>query len=270
MPSLGGFRAKAALTYQSPEQLDRRIRIVGPRHWLVLGSLIVLLIGVGLWAGFSELPTEVAASGFITPASGWSGVDAPFSGTVRSTGLAVGSRVRPGETLARIGIPSSSRTEAVKATSAGYVAELGVSPGEYVAAGEQLAIITPSSASLVIRAFFPLNSVQQISVNAEADVRIGALPSSQYGFVRGRVISVAPLPATSGDLQQILQNSALVSDVEASGPVVEVVIEPEKARTASGLQWSIGRGTSFSVLNGGLPVHVSITLYRQHPIQYVL
>ena len=270
MPSLGGFRAKAALTYQSPEQLDRRIRIVGPRHWLVLGSLIALLIGVGLWAGFSELPTQVSASGFVTPTSGWSGVEAPLSGTVQSTDLTVGSRVVAGETLARISVPAGSGTEAVRATSAGYVAELGVSAGEYVAAGEQLAIITPSSTSLVVRAFFPLNSVQQISVDSEADVRIGALPSSQYGFVRGRVISVAPLPATTGDLQEILQNSALVAEVEASGPVVEVVIEPEKAHTASGLQWSIGRGPAFSVLNGGLPVHVSITLDSQHPIQYVL
>jgi multidrug efflux pump subunit AcrA (membrane-fusion protein) len=249
MASLGGFRAKAALTHQSPEQLDRRIKIVGPKHWLVLGSFIALLVGVGLWAGFSELPTAVSAGGFVTPSNGWSGVEAPLSGTVQTTDLAVGARVSKGQTLAVINGSASRRSEAVRATSAGYIAEMGVTPGAYVVAGDQLAIITPSSTALVVRAFFPLNSVQEISVNAEADIRVGALPSSQYGYVRGRVISVAPLPATTQDLQEILQNSALVADVEASGPVVEVVIEPEKATTASGLRWTVGHGPAFSVLN---------------------
>jgi multidrug resistance efflux pump len=267
MGSLGGFRAKAVLTLQSPEQLDRRIRLVGAKNWSALVAIVALLAGVGCWAALSSIPTTVSANGFVTPSAGWSGVEAPLSGTVQSMSLLVGTPVERGQVLAAI--DGTGGTRPVLAAAAGYVAEVGVAPGDYVNAGQQLAIITPSSTSLVVRAFFPLADAEEIRPGAAADIALASVPSSAYGYVRGTVTGVAPLPATAESLEDVLQNPALVSEVEASGPVVEVVVTPEGASTPSGLRWTVGSGPGFALLSGGLPTHVSVTLYRQHPLQYV-
>ena len=267
MSSLGGFRAKAVLTLQSPEQLDRRIRLVGAKNWTALLAVVALLGGVGSWAAISTIPTTVTASGFVTPSAGWSGVEAPVSGIVESTSLVLGSSVRSGSAIAVIDSPGGRHS--VIAAASGHVAEVSVAQGDYVNAGQQLAIVTPSSTSLVVRAFFPLADAEEIRSGASADIALASIPASAYGYVRGTVIEVAPLPATAQSLENVLQNPALVSEVEASGPVVEVVVAPDVASTPSGLSWTIGSGPGFPLLSGGLPAHVSVTLYAQHPLQYV-
>ena len=55
------FRKKSLERMSSPEQLNDYIKVTNPSVWILLGSIIVLLLGVVIWAVFGQLATTVSA-----------------------------------------------------------------------------------------------------------------------------------------------------------------------------------------------------------------
>lgn len=55
------FRKKSLERIASPEQLNDYIKVTNPSVWILLGSIIVLLLGVVIWAVFGQLATTVSA-----------------------------------------------------------------------------------------------------------------------------------------------------------------------------------------------------------------
>ena len=53
------FRKKSLDRISSPEQLNDYIRVSSPGIWLLLAAVIVLLIGIGVWATFGNIESFV-------------------------------------------------------------------------------------------------------------------------------------------------------------------------------------------------------------------
>jgi multidrug resistance efflux pump len=265
----GTFRAKALLKLQSPDQLDQRVQVVGSWTWAALAALLAVVSGVVVWACSSTLATSITATGYVVPQAGWTGVQAPVSGVVSVLDVAVNARVSRGQIIATV-TAAGQRGLVARAETAGYVAEADVTAGQYVQAGDQLAIVAPEGGTLVVHAFFPVDVARQIAPGVATDVALASEPPAGFGYVTGRVVSIGSLPATEQYLQEVLLNPQLATQVTAKGPVVDVLVALDPAKTPSGYKWSLGHGPPYSPLSGGLSTTVSIVVARQHPIQYVL
>lgn len=56
------FRKKNVDKLSSPEQLNDYIKVSNPGVWMILGAIIVLLIGVCVWAIFGKLNTKLSVA----------------------------------------------------------------------------------------------------------------------------------------------------------------------------------------------------------------
>ena len=82
------FRKKAIDKIESPEQLNDYLRGANLSLWLILGAVIVLLIGFGVWGTFGRLETQVNVV-----AISWNGAIEAFVKEADISGISVGQRV---------------------------------------------------------------------------------------------------------------------------------------------------------------------------------
>ncbi len=263
----GIFRRQALASISTADELDERVKVVLPRTWVALAGLLAIVLAVVVWGTVSTLQDDVNGIGFVTPAQGWSSIDTPVSGIVTVLVIRVGDPVVAGEALALIGSGPSSVT--LRSPVTGTVEQVSVSDQEYVSSGTSLAVIRPAGQALIVHAYVTATSAHSVSVGQQVQVGLGAQTTSKYGYLLGSVSSVAPFPATSQRLIDVLQNPSLVSQVEKLGPVteVDVALQPDP-HTPTGYRWSLGRGPSYQ-LSGGLPVEVSVVVGTRHPVDYL-
>ncbi len=57
------FREKSVSKLSSPEQLNEYIRVANPKIWIILGAIIIILIGAGIWGIFGKIDTTIRAVG---------------------------------------------------------------------------------------------------------------------------------------------------------------------------------------------------------------
>jgi HlyD family secretion protein len=92
----------------------------------------------------------------------------------------------------------------------------------------------------------------------------------EYGFIRGRVISVAEVPATQEGMQRVLKNRQLVQSLSTAGAVFEIRAELETdPRTPTGFRWSSSLGPE-QVLSGGSPCRAEIVTRSETLLQLVI
>ena len=105
------FRAAALERLSSPEQLDRLVTITGPRTWLALAALCLLVASACAWSVFGSVPRRVAGHGILVPLGG-SVYDAMASvtGNVTSIAVAPGALVQKGNAIAEITQPAARQT----------------------------------------------------------------------------------------------------------------------------------------------------------------
>jgi HlyD family secretion protein len=148
----------------------------------------------------------------------------------------------------------------------GIVVELKVNPGEIVERNAALFSLIPdkvaeASASDPSTPVGPLFGVVYVPSNDGKKVRPGMnvrlSPSTvrreEYGFIEGRVRTVAEVPATAEGMYRTLKNRQLVQALAKDGAPYEVVVDLFADRdTASGYRWSSSRGPDLSINAGTL------------------
>jgi len=117
--------------------------------------------------------------------------------------------------------------------------------------------------------FVPLANAADIIPGLDVEVSPMTIRQAQYGFIRGRIKSVANAVATTDDLHRILGRDELVQTVSAEGIVVEVHVEllPDST-TASGYDWS-SQSAAGVQLQVGTPCLATVTIREEAPINSV-
>lgn len=263
---LGPFRKQALDRLSSPEELDRLVRVSQPATWVALAGLLLVVAAVVLWATLSTITTTASGLGFVLPEGGLIEASTQRSGVVQQINITPKDRVDVGDVIGELEGPDGSRFS-VTAPIGGRIGEVVRSPGHFVPRGGQIAIILPDRPR-VIEAFLPTSEAKQAQVGDEVWVAPTTVPTSEFGYARGRVSSIDEIPMTDAGIRSLLENPARVRIVSGLGPVFHVVVKLDQADTPSGLSWTASEGPSDPVTLGSR-AKVSVVTGERAPIDYV-
>jgi HlyD family secretion protein len=145
--------------------------------------------------------------------------------------------------------------QVVRSPHAGRITEVKVVAGDVVAAGSALATIAPTdgAGSLLALLYVPATEGKRIEPGMAAEIAPTTVERPVYGHIPGRVISVAPLPATPEGMRRVLRNDQLVQQLLAGGAPIEVRVALERDRsTRSGFRWSASKGPEAQMSAGSI------------------
>jgi HlyD family secretion protein len=164
----------------------------------------------------------------------------------------------------------------------GNVAEVQVNPGELVERGTSLFTLVPKvsgddsakpAEASSGPAIGPLVAVLYVAPTFGKQVRPGDLVQvavstarrEEFGFIVGRVRTVAEIPSTAEGMERVLKNKQLVQSMSKNAAPFEITAELyADPTTKSGYRWSSSRGPNLKI-NSGTPVTADIEV-RDLPI----
>jgi HlyD family secretion protein len=100
------FRKASLERLSSPEQLDVIMRITGPKRWLALAGLFIVLGATVVWGYAGSIDTKVSGSGIIVRAGTVLNVVSVGSGLVTSIGVNLGDMIKANQVVARVSDPA--------------------------------------------------------------------------------------------------------------------------------------------------------------------
>jgi biotin carboxyl carrier protein len=268
------FRGAALKRVSSPEQLESAVRVTLPRHWLALAALLVVVAAGVTWSTVASVPTTVSGPGYYLPQEGLTDIESPVRGTVDSIAIGPGSQVIFGRTVLTVIPPPTAGELAgpveVVADLTGVVTEVNVGLGSFVQPGDRLALVKGANRPTVVYAYAPVHKAGGLGVGVPAHVTFGGGIGGEFGYAEGTISDISPFAVSEERLRFVLNTDTLVRDVQALGPVNEIVVRLTPSNsTPSGLVWGSGTGPP-GPLPPGLSADVEFVLGTHHPIDDVL
>ncbi len=271
VPPPGLFRPSELERLSSPEQLDRLMRIADPKGWIALAAIAGVTFLVISWSIFGSIATTVRGQGVLIREAGGFHVTSPVAGQVVVVNVTSDGLVEPGRVVARIDQPGTGlvtvRSPFRERVS---VVEVLIKEGDYVTPGEPIISVDKIGAPLRAVLYLPAARGQQVHPGMFAAVYPVSVSREQYGFIRGRVRSVAGVPSTVQGMTALLGNATLVQALfnASGGTPLQVEIDLERADTPSEVAWSSSRGPATPLRVWTLSA-VDITLGVQRPMSLI-
>lgn len=187
--------------------------------------------------------------------------------------MAIGAAERKieslGERLARQSVVLSPYT--------GDIVEFKVNEGEVVEKGASLFSLLPSDPGALegagVRAvlYVPPGDGKKVKPGMDVQVAPSTVKREEYGFILGKVMSVAEIPSTAEGMMRTLKNQQLVQALSgAGGAPFEVVVELGRdPATPTGFRWSSSRGPDGEI-NSGTLADAEISVRQVHLISLAL
>ena len=238
---------------------------VTPGAWisfLIAASLVTLMV---LWAFLGEIPITISGRGLIVTESGFSSLQAPFTGLVKKVNIKPEDSVKKGEVL----IQGMEPHQTLVSPSDGQILEVWVEAGESLKEGAPVLWMENSLSSeqkgkFVIYGYFPIESGKRLQVNTQVEITVPSVNPNKYGTLQGKVKTVSLFAVSKETILQEIQNKNLVDYLMQRAPaVVKVVIEPHNWEWTSGL-------TPEEPLTTGTLVTLEATVEKVRPIYYLL
>ncbi|MBI5958805.1 MAG: HlyD family efflux transporter periplasmic adaptor subunit [Chloroflexi bacterium] len=269
MPANQPVYRKAALDkLASPEELDQLMQITRPGAWLLLAAFGVVLLIALSWSIFGRITTTLDQSGTLTLRNPVVFVPAPQAGQIVEISAQPGSLIAAERPIARV----STATGTVSITSPvnGRVISVRVQIGEPVDAGTPLISVEsfdrPTQQQEIVT-YVPLGDRQQIRVGMDVQILPSNVELEKYGYLEGRVQSVARFAATQDEIRAVLGEVNSVNDPSAGGAVFEVRIALTTNRAGHYI-WSASDGPSTPIVSG-TPCLIKIQVENQRPIEKI-
>lgn len=268
------FRDAALARLSSPERLDELITVLRPRYWVALTAVVALVLAALVWSFAGTVPLSSTSVGVLVAPGSVREVFAPVTGYVVSIATE-DADVGPGQTVATIapGPGSSPTAEPVQVLSpiAGVVFEREVAEGALVREGQSIARVQTAGAALGrdLRALTYVSPATAATFEAGmvVDITPETVPSAEYGYLRGRIASVATIPDSVAAITAAVQDQTIATELAAAaeGVPIEVRIDLERADTPSGYRWSNGDGPPYPLAHGTFAT-VYVTTGASRPI----
>lgn len=262
------YRKAALDKLSSPEELDRLMQITRPGAWLLLAAFGGALLIAVLWGVFGSITTTLEQSGVLTMSNPVMFVLAGEAGQVVELPVVPGDIVDAGEIVALVdtGEGPVGLTSAVR----GRVISIRVGVGEPVDVGTPLISIEAfarENRAQEIVAFVPLDDQQRIRVGMDVRVLPSTVEREKYGYLEGRVQSVAQFASTREEILSVLDEQGFVDDLAATGPVFEVRIVL-KTDAGGDYLWTASSGPETGLVNG-TPCLIKVNVDKERPISKV-
>ncbi|MEL7564536.1 MAG: NHLP bacteriocin system secretion protein [Dehalobacterium sp.] len=154
----------------------------------------------------------------------------------------------------------------------GRILDLNINKGSIVQPGQSLLTLEQYGETVKLEAVIYVFAEQgeRILPGMEAQISPVIVNKEEYGFMLGRVISVAEYPATTQSMMETLGNENLVSLLSGQGAPLQVRIDliPD-GNTESGYRWSSPEGPPMSIHSGTL-IRSEVITHREKPISKVI
>ncbi len=271
-----GMETKAFEKVTSPEELDKRLIVVGSKGWIALALTGMLVLGLVIWAFFGVIPNTYETKTIFLNEQGFEIVRSQIAGSVTEARVAVNSTVEPGQELLTVTAQEEKKWVA-KASHKGKVVDFYATVGSHIDAGDPLLLIQRGEGNFLFFAFIPIERGSDIKSGTKVYIKPEGVNAQKYGSVEAIVKSVSPYVASRNELLNLLGNPALIDYFTENQPTMIVAIEPLKdAHTASGLKWTSGLGppepippqnvgTALFVLNARAPISYVTPIWRMNP-----
>lgn len=165
------------------------------------------------------------------------------------------------------------RTTHVVARGEGVVASLRVGEGDVVARQSEILTLIPERGGrpdrLVAYFFVPGETGTQVREGMAANLVPTSISPQEYGYMRGRVKQVSPLPVASDDLEELLRNRELVQQIMQSGVPIQMEVELERREDGKHYRWTASDGPTAD-LGHGTQLNGRIEIRRERLIVVVL
>lgn len=271
------FRREALEHLSSSDQLDMPIEITTPKAWVATWALMFFLLVVAAWSVLGRLPITVQGPGILLSAP-LKSIPSMASGQVLELLINPGVTVREGQIVARLQsvteFPKTARID-IAAPFTGTVSHLGVRAGQIVQVGDTLASLSATDSDLKAILYLPVDQGKRVRPGMVTRISPSTADEAEYGYVLGRVVTVASYPADNGDMMSVLGNQDLVKFFVGDGSIyqtapikVEVGLERDLS-TPSGYIWSSGKGPNFG-LGDGTVCRANVVVDSNRPIDLVI
>ena len=101
----GIYRQAALDWHSSPEQLDQVFQTIGPKHWVALVAVALLMVSAMCWGLAGSLAVTVSGPGIVIQRAGRSNILAQVPGLILSMRVGVGDELAPRQVIATLGKP---------------------------------------------------------------------------------------------------------------------------------------------------------------------
>ena len=252
------YRKEALERMGSPEQLDQLMAVTGPRGWIALAGIGLLLLFVIVWSVLGQVATSVDGHGMLVRLGGIKTVPAPCDGAVAEISVQVGDTVSEGTELGQL-IPGGAAgwedAVSIRSPADGRVLDIAVFEGDIVTS--QAILLTIESTECPLEAVVYVPAADGYCVQNAQDVRIELNDQRAAGQLRGHVRVAGKFPASRSGMTRSMYHSGWGDNQFASGPMLELIIELDSV-------------DSESPLYSGTPCQAHVTVDRRRPIELVL
>jgi len=163
-----------------------------------------------------------------------------------------------------------NQTSDIVSTVGGRVVGVSATAGQNVVPGTRILQVEDINLPMAAVLYFSAGLGKKVRPGMTAQVSPDTAPVEKFGFILGKVVSVADVPATPGSMMIVLDNQTMVSSISALGAPLEVAaaLEPDKA-TVSGFKWSSSRGL-MSPISSGTLCRAHVIIKEERPIDLVI
>ncbi len=155
----------------------------------------------------------------------------------------------------------------------GLVVEKLTSLGSIVSSNQAVLTLESSIKKYQAIIYMPTRSAsKRIKPGMDAQIELATRKKEQWGFLKGKVLSVSQFLVSEQAMMAVIHNQGLVSELYKAGPpravTIELSIDPT---TASGYQWSSKAGGKvvFNTVSGNFCIG-SVIIEKQKPISLVI
>jgi multidrug efflux pump subunit AcrA (membrane-fusion protein) len=267
----GLFRQTALERLSSPDQLDQLMRLTDPKGWLALAVLGALTLAVVLWSIFGSVATTVHGDGLVIRAGGTSNVHARTTGRVSELKVRRGDVLSVGQLIATLEPEAGGTGQVTSPLESAQVVEVLVSRQEWLTPNTPVLNVEILDEEVRGLLYLPATVAAQVQPGMPVQLSPAGVAREEFGFIMGRVRSVAQFPSTQRGMTAVLENDSLVQHFLGAtrGPPVEIEVELMRDQTPSGLKWSTSSGPPVPIPSGTLS-QADIVLSEQRPISLVL
>lgn len=271
------YRREALEHLSSSDQLDMPIEITTPKAWLASWALFLFLGVTFLWGILGSLPITVMGPGILLAAP-MRPIPTMAAGQVLEILVKPGDIVRQGQIVGRLQplsqFPAPARVD-IAAPFTGTVSHVEVRVGQVIQVGDALVSLSSSDADLTAILYLPVDQGKRVRPGMTVRISPSTADPAEYGYVLGRVLTVAGYPADHGDMMSVLGNEDLVKFFLGDGTIyqtapikIEVALERD-LNTPSGYLWSSGKGPNFG-LGAGTVCQSNVVVDSNRPIDLVI
>lgn len=186
----------------------------------------------------AQIPVRVRGAGIVIKPGGIYNLSTPVSGEIAQLLVDEGDQVRAGQVVARVQIaPGHPETVPIIARQSGQILEAYIDPFQIVERGQSVMSMEAGDAKTPLLAAIyvsPLDG-RALAPGMEARIAPSTVRPEEFGFLKGRIVSVSAYPVSQAGMMRSYHNQDLVEKLRRGDSPVEVVAElfPEP-KNASG------------------------------------